>query len=392
MGGGYAEPILVSLPERDRVGQLRRMADEVEEVFGARPSGAWLAERVWEPDLPTSLVAGGCGLDDPRRRPLPGGGHPGGRSVGPVPHRGPGPADHGLRDRAGAALPDPVAERRGRHRLPARARHRGRVAGRDDGRRRREVRGVADDLGALLGRGRLGGAVLRGARGERRLADDRDAERLAGRAPADRPRLRADRLLRGDGRMGAAARGGRGLRGRGARGEGRTSAGAALAARGVVAQLPGQVPRGQRPPQADAPRVREGRGDGRRAGPRSRPRSPLPGPVERLLLARAVRRRLHQPHAARDARAPDRGRGPRGSGGRGARRGRDAGPRPRRRRRGTARDRRAGGDRRPRGRRGRRRLGRPRGTARGHGRPAAAARGLPRQDHGRRRRRGHRGG
>jgi len=29
MGGGYAEPILVSLPERDRIGQLRRMADEV---------------------------------------------------------------------------------------------------------------------------------------------------------------------------------------------------------------------------------------------------------------------------------------------------------------------------------------------------------------------------
>ena len=67
MGGGYAEPILVSLPERDRVGQLRRMADEVEEAFGARPNGAWLAERVWEPDLPTSLVAGGYALRDQTR-------------------------------------------------------------------------------------------------------------------------------------------------------------------------------------------------------------------------------------------------------------------------------------------------------------------------------------
>jgi alpha-amylase len=67
MGGGYAEPILVSLPERDRIGQLRRMGDELEAMFGTRPTGAWLAERVWEPDLPTSLTAGGYAwtvLDD----------------------------------------------------------------------------------------------------------------------------------------------------------------------------------------------------------------------------------------------------------------------------------------------------------------------------------------
>jgi alpha-amylase len=59
LGGGYYEPVLASLPERDRIGQLRRMADELEGRFGRRPHGAWLAERVWEPDLPTSLVAGG---------------------------------------------------------------------------------------------------------------------------------------------------------------------------------------------------------------------------------------------------------------------------------------------------------------------------------------------
>jgi alpha-amylase len=43
------------------------MADEIEGLFGARPRGAWLAERVWEPNVPTSLVAGGYGwtiLDD----------------------------------------------------------------------------------------------------------------------------------------------------------------------------------------------------------------------------------------------------------------------------------------------------------------------------------------
>ena len=67
LGGGYYEPVLVSLPERDRIGQLTRMADELESMFGRRPHGAWLAERVWEPDLPTSLVESGYAwtiLDD----------------------------------------------------------------------------------------------------------------------------------------------------------------------------------------------------------------------------------------------------------------------------------------------------------------------------------------
>ncbi|MFL5671533.1 MAG: alpha-amylase/4-alpha-glucanotransferase domain-containing protein [Chloroflexota bacterium] len=59
LGGGYYEPVLASLPERDRVGQLLRMGSELEAMFGRRPQGAWLAERVWEPDLPTSLVLGG---------------------------------------------------------------------------------------------------------------------------------------------------------------------------------------------------------------------------------------------------------------------------------------------------------------------------------------------
>jgi alpha-amylase len=59
LGGGLYEPVLASLPERDRLGQLRRMADTVEAAFGARPNGAWLAERVWEPDLPRSLAGAG---------------------------------------------------------------------------------------------------------------------------------------------------------------------------------------------------------------------------------------------------------------------------------------------------------------------------------------------
>jgi alpha-amylase len=67
LGGGLYEPVLASLPERDRIAQLIRMADSVEGSFGVRPAGAWLAERVWEPDLPTALVDAGYAwtiLDD----------------------------------------------------------------------------------------------------------------------------------------------------------------------------------------------------------------------------------------------------------------------------------------------------------------------------------------
>jgi alpha-amylase len=59
VGGAYYEPILAALPDRDRLAQLRLMANRVEGLVGVRPSGAWLAERVWEPDAPSSLVDAG---------------------------------------------------------------------------------------------------------------------------------------------------------------------------------------------------------------------------------------------------------------------------------------------------------------------------------------------
>jgi hypothetical protein len=59
LGGGLYEPILSALPERDRQGQLARMRDRVQSLFGVAPSGAWLAERVWEPDVPTALASAG---------------------------------------------------------------------------------------------------------------------------------------------------------------------------------------------------------------------------------------------------------------------------------------------------------------------------------------------
>jgi len=67
LGGPLYEPVLAALPVRDRIGQLERMAAEVEATFGRRPAGAWLPERVWEPDVPSALAAAGYAwtvLDD----------------------------------------------------------------------------------------------------------------------------------------------------------------------------------------------------------------------------------------------------------------------------------------------------------------------------------------
>lgn len=59
LGGGKYEPVMTLLPERDRRGQVRAMADLVGKTFGKRPRGIWLAERIWEPELPASLAAAG---------------------------------------------------------------------------------------------------------------------------------------------------------------------------------------------------------------------------------------------------------------------------------------------------------------------------------------------
>ena len=58
-GGGFYEPILIAIPPEDRHEQITRLADYIEQHFGVRPRGAWLAERVWEPQLPSSLAPSG---------------------------------------------------------------------------------------------------------------------------------------------------------------------------------------------------------------------------------------------------------------------------------------------------------------------------------------------
>jgi hypothetical protein len=59
IGGGFYEPILISIPFADQVEQITRLADFIQRQFGKRPRGAWLAERVWEPQLPSALAAAG---------------------------------------------------------------------------------------------------------------------------------------------------------------------------------------------------------------------------------------------------------------------------------------------------------------------------------------------
>src|SRR6202790_218445 len=57
IGGGFYEPILVSIPPEDQREQITRLATYLEKHFGHRPTGAWIAERVWEPQLPSALAA-----------------------------------------------------------------------------------------------------------------------------------------------------------------------------------------------------------------------------------------------------------------------------------------------------------------------------------------------
>ena len=59
LGGGFYEPMLAILPERDAIGQIRMMADYLERNFGKRPQGMWLAERVWEPGLAKVIADAG---------------------------------------------------------------------------------------------------------------------------------------------------------------------------------------------------------------------------------------------------------------------------------------------------------------------------------------------
>jgi len=56
---GYFEPILPALLKEDRLDQIRWMQEALLRRFGARATGLWLTERVWEPDLAEDLADAG---------------------------------------------------------------------------------------------------------------------------------------------------------------------------------------------------------------------------------------------------------------------------------------------------------------------------------------------
>jgi len=57
--GGFYEPILPMIPDRDKVGQIQRLTEYTLSLLGARPTGMWLAERVWEPSLAKPIAEAG---------------------------------------------------------------------------------------------------------------------------------------------------------------------------------------------------------------------------------------------------------------------------------------------------------------------------------------------
>jgi hypothetical protein len=59
LSGGFYEPILSVLPEKDRALQLVSYSEFLAKEFGGRPQGIWLAERVWEPQMPRFISEAG---------------------------------------------------------------------------------------------------------------------------------------------------------------------------------------------------------------------------------------------------------------------------------------------------------------------------------------------
>ena len=59
LGGPFFEPVLASIPRRDRVGQIRAYSDFLERTLGVRPRGMWVPERVWEHGYTGDVTAAG---------------------------------------------------------------------------------------------------------------------------------------------------------------------------------------------------------------------------------------------------------------------------------------------------------------------------------------------
>lgn len=59
LGGPYYEPILASLPQRDRVGQMIAYRRHLERLFETKIRGMWMPERVWEQTFASDIADAG---------------------------------------------------------------------------------------------------------------------------------------------------------------------------------------------------------------------------------------------------------------------------------------------------------------------------------------------
>lgn len=59
MSGGFFEPVLAMIPDRDKIGQIKMLNDFIKKRFGYEAKGLWLTERVWEPGLAKPIAEAG---------------------------------------------------------------------------------------------------------------------------------------------------------------------------------------------------------------------------------------------------------------------------------------------------------------------------------------------
>ena len=288
-----------------------RMRDEVAALFGRAPRGAWLAERVWEPSLPATSPPPATNTRSSTTTTCAARSSPRTQMWGTYTTDDQGKlltifgTEQGLRYR----IPwQPVDDA---DRVPARQRDRGRRARRGHGRRRREVRRLAGNVRAVLGRGGVGRALLHALEenaawlttvtpstgwtrirpsGRVYIPTASYVEMTEWALPADEQPV-FNRLLEHAARRNLPeARFLRGALWRNFQARYRE-----------INDLHKQMLRVSAAVDAmPAGALRD----------RAR-RPPVPRPVERLLLARLVRRRLHRPHAHGHAGRADRGRGSR---------------------------------------------------------------------------------
>ncbi len=55
ISGGFYEPILPMISEEDAIGQIKMLTNYINKKFAFKPTGAWIPERIWEPQLASTL-------------------------------------------------------------------------------------------------------------------------------------------------------------------------------------------------------------------------------------------------------------------------------------------------------------------------------------------------